>query len=489
MVQDMNKRSLSTSSFRENLTFFVKLLFFGLLFGGYILHVIPQYSGSLVASLIDKVDRIESINEPKIVLLGHSNLAFGIDSKLIEENIGMPVVNMGLHGGIGNAFHENMAKLNVTEGDIYIICHSDYADADTIRDAVLVWTAIEDHFELWRLLRPKDIGPMIEAFPIYFKKALNLYAAGTGNNIWGSRSAYNEYGDIATIRTERSYTFYDVMPPSINDTTTERINELNQWLKDRGATLLIASYPIGNGELTADAQEYIDFQEELKAGMDCPVISNYVDYMFDYSYFYDTELHLNNAGTELRTRQLIADINNWMSAESGEEDADILKDDYTDIVGDVSLSHISDMEEYLSALQKGKERYCIFISAQGDTLGRLDTDTVNELGELGLTVLFEEPAGTNYAALIDGNNISEHAGDKLVKMDGEAAQGSVSYEIVSGGADYKCTSSVLINGKEYLQDLEGFNIVVYSVETKRVLDAVCFNLSSETLNWSAVRAN
>ena len=50
------------------------------------------------------------IEEPKIILIGNSNLAFGIDSEKIENSVGMPVVNLGLHGSLGNEFHESMAK-------------------------------------------------------------------------------------------------------------------------------------------------------------------------------------------------------------------------------------------------------------------------------------------------------------------------------------------------------------------------------------------
>lgn len=114
------------------------------------------------------------------------------------------------------------------------------------------------------------------------------------------------------------YTFENpVMPPNIGDTTVERINKLNEYITSRGATLLVAAYPIGNGELTADPRDYVVFQENLKDRLDCHVISNFTDYMYDYSYFYDTNLHLNSQGAKLRTKQLIKDIKHWL--ETGEE--------------------------------------------------------------------------------------------------------------------------------------------------------------------------
>lgn len=315
MEPDMNKNNSSISSFRDVLKFMIKLAVFSGLVISFCFHVMPQFEGSYMASLCDKVERLESIDGPKIVLIGNSNLVFGVDSERIEQATGMPVVNMGLHGGTGNAFHEEMAKLHVTEGDIYIICHTDYADDDSLSDEVLVWTAIEDHFELWELLRPSDIYPMLENYPSYLKKCLPLYSIGQGNEDPDSiyaRSSFNEYGDILVERKENKYTFETpVVPPAVNDITINRLNELNRWLNERGAALLVAAYPIGKGELTAPEEEFEAFQKKLEEALDCTVISQYTDYMFDYRYFYDTDYHLTDEGVALRTEQLITDIQNW----------------------------------------------------------------------------------------------------------------------------------------------------------------------------------
>jgi len=315
----MNKNNLFTSNFKENFIFSCKLLIFLFCILAYINYVMPQYEGAYTASLLDKMNRLQSIDEPKIVLIGNSNLAFGICSEMMEEELGMPVVNMGLHGGLSNRFHENMAKCNVREGDIYIVCHTQYWDDDSIGDAVLTWTVIENHLELWRLLQGKDIGPMIEAFPTYLKKCLGLHLDGEGNKDPGgcySRSAFNVYGDVCVLRENSKYIFEnEIWPFAVGDITVERLNELNVFLEERGATLLVAGYPIGNGELTVEPEKFVEAQTYLEEGLECPVISDFTDYMFDYQYFYDTEYHMNTEGVILRTEQLISDIKQWKKLE------------------------------------------------------------------------------------------------------------------------------------------------------------------------------
>lgn len=320
MEQGMKQKqhSLSILDFRKIFVFIVKLAIFPMIIIFLQLYISPQYTQTYNAAILDKVQRLKDIQGPKIVLLGNSNLAFGINSEEIEEAMGMPVVNMGLHGGLGNAFHEDMGKLNVQPGDIYIICHNSYDDDDSISQPDLAWITLENHWDLWKILRPKDIWQMVQEYPSYLKKSVTLWASQSGNEKQEgpySRGAFNEYGDIEweDHGLETEFSEFSVLVPKISDSVAERLNDLNTYFEDRGATLLIAGYPIGNGEFTPDVQEFVDFQNDLENKLDAEVISDYRDYMFDYKYFYNTNLHLNNQGKELRTQQLISDLKKWQN--------------------------------------------------------------------------------------------------------------------------------------------------------------------------------
>lgn len=476
MGQAMNRRSSSTSNSKRNIVFLLKLVAALCLLAGYIYHVLPQYENGYNASLIDKVERLESIDGPKIVLLGHSSLTFGIDSERIEEAFGMPVVNMGLHGGNGNAFHEEMAKYNVAQGDIYIICHSDYDDDNVIQDAMTAWSSIENHLNLWKILRVNDIGTMAKAFPIYLKHCLGYHSAGTGNQDPGglyARSAFNEYGDVALLREGNQYTFEgEVVPPGIGDAAVDRINELNGYLTKRGATLLVAGYPIGNGNVTAEAAEFEAFQEQLADRLDCPVISNYADYMFDYRYFYDTNLHLNTEGVALRTGQLISDIKRWKSTGT---DADMDMDEYADIIADDNLPHIDYMDQYLDALGKARDRYTIIISARDGASAAMSEELRKDFQAMGLSADWPRRAGDGYVAVVEqGQLIAEEFGDEELEVSGTFDSGSMAYSITIGQRNQGGGSSILLNGQEYSRHAEGLNFVVYSNETHRILDEVVF---------------
>lgn len=161
----------------------------------------------------------------------------------------------------------------------------------------------------------ENLKPLWSAFPDYLKKAVTLWEDSTGNQVTEdiySRQAFNEYGDICW---DRSETIVDIAStidvPGLSKESISRLNKLNQYIVDRGATMLIAAYPILKGEYTPDEKEYIQFQNDLEYHLDAPVISDFTDYMMDYQYFYDTVYHLNSEGADKRTRQLIKDIQKW----------------------------------------------------------------------------------------------------------------------------------------------------------------------------------
>lgn len=279
-----------------------------------------QYETTYNAAIVDKLNRLNNLESPKIILVGNSNLAFGMFSNEVEAAFGMSVVNLGIHGGLGNAFHEDLAKLNIGEGDIIVVCHTTYSDKDSIDDKDLAWVTIEYHEDAWNSLRLKDILELIPAYRKYFMSSYLLKKGGLGNLQQDeltsyARDAFNEYGDIVRrpgeLETSFEFTPGVIEVPQINNTCISRLNVLNRYIESKGAKMVIAGYPIADGEYTPDRSEYEAFQKKLVSSVECEVISNFVDYLMPYDSFYNTHLHLNSAGAEHRTKLLIHDLEKW----------------------------------------------------------------------------------------------------------------------------------------------------------------------------------
>lgn len=306
---------------KKKVVFFTKCLIMLVLIAVFcFVIVMPQYLLNYQASLIDKNERLCSLDEAKIVLVGNSNWAFGVDSQKLEEAMGMPVVNMGMHGGIGNPFNEQAAVQNIHEGDIVIISYSNFADGDIIKNPELAWITIENHPALWKYIRLKDWPSMIKAYPTYLKDCLDLWSQGIGNMDSGteySRLQFNEYGDNIYDRPALIISDEELAEahiPEIGDETIDRLNKLNQTLQEKGATLLVTPYPTPVTSYTPPVEEYVAFSDQIEERLDFPLIGRYEDYRMDKNLFYNTYLHLNNEGKQLRTQMLIDDLQEYLSS-------------------------------------------------------------------------------------------------------------------------------------------------------------------------------
>lgn len=278
----------------------------------------PQFHGEYTGAISDKIERLESIDDPKIVLVGNSNLAFGIDSERIEEAFGMPVVNLGGHGGLGNEFHINMGKGNINEGDVVIVSLTSYEDGGA-PDADLAWITIEN-YGLWHLVPKECRSEMLKALPHYAFRVLGRWITRTGNKPRDgvySIDSFNEYGDVVFPRPESVQgPIQQSAHPSAVGETADLINEYAAWCAERGAVCVVAGYPILRGQvIPPPPPAYDQFDAELREKLDCEVISVSRDYFMDQSYFYDTYYHLTDEGVAIRTEQLIEDLRSWEGAE------------------------------------------------------------------------------------------------------------------------------------------------------------------------------
>ncbi len=281
-----------------------------------------QHEQMYGGALTDKAARMRSIYEPKIIITGDSSVAFGINSPMIQEAMNMPVVNLGLNVGLGNFLLENAARISLNSGDILIACPTNFSGGGNIVNITSAWLTIENNFEFWQFVSPQDYFIMGAAYPLYWFKSFCRWITRRGDDpgpqVQMRRSSFNGYGDVV-VKPESERMPANKMfrskakVPEIGEAFIAQTNDFNAYVRSRGATLLIAGYPIAYGEYTPPAEEYEAFSQKLAQSLDCAVISSYRDYFIPYQYFYDTGLHLDNEGAKIRTAQLIKDLKNWQA--------------------------------------------------------------------------------------------------------------------------------------------------------------------------------
>lgn len=86
----------------------------------FIIVSLPYDRNNYICEYSHKVELLEKTLQPRVVFIGGSNVAFGLDSKTISDSLNINVINFGLHGGIGARFITEDCYNLVKDGDIVV---------------------------------------------------------------------------------------------------------------------------------------------------------------------------------------------------------------------------------------------------------------------------------------------------------------------------------------------------------------------------------
>ncbi|MEI6946677.1 hypothetical protein V9K67_05700 [Paraflavisolibacter sp. H34] len=277
---------------------------------------IHKESGSdYMSAIIDKHRLVDSIKTPKVIFAGGSNIAFGINSEEISRGLQVPVVNLGLHAGLGLSFMLNELQSTVREGDM-VFLSTEY------------FLGSEGNYKLKR--HTSEFYPQAqEYYQRSFIEELNLHLKSTrdrctgflfshgqaqeapspaaqGGNVY-SRAAFNHYGDItAPLNTTPLNGLRDKKVLQYRD--WEGIGELNRFAAFAEAHnvrvfYLYPNYP--REEYIKNKEAINKLERDLSHNLKIGIVGSTADFIFENADFYDTVYHLNRLGREKRTKKII----------------------------------------------------------------------------------------------------------------------------------------------------------------------------------------
>jgi hypothetical protein len=277
-----------------------------------------QYDQTFLGELADKHTRLKSIEDEKIVLIGGSSMAFGLDSKKMEEYLGKPVVNYGLYATIGTKAMLDMSQRYVNKGDIVVICpETDKQTYSLYYNGHSMWQAIDCDLDLLNDVGFSNYGKLIAKIPEFANEKLGFIRKNQKPQPTGiyAKASFNEYGDIKVDRPfNQMPKGYDTLMP-ISLTTDlldgEFIDYLNKYAKKcerKGATVYFGFSPINADSVVSTAEEQTEFYNALGEKLNFPILSDINNYIMDSAFFYDTNFHLNSTGALERTSLLADDL-------------------------------------------------------------------------------------------------------------------------------------------------------------------------------------
>ncbi len=274
--------------------------------------------------------RLASLPSPKIVLVGGSNLSFGIDSPMIQRATGCPVANMGINGFFGSRYMFEEVRPFLRSGDMVVIAFeydTFFKSVDGTPEDLLV--VVKNNPVSFTYLTPKQRLALVSRLPfVAQRKVVRLVEEGVGaveaSIVRRSEEATTEI-DIAAIESFAGFSAegdivshlavewpyardHDGWSDEIDSEIVGLMRDFTVDMRARGVDVMISYTPLVR-RIYSRYQSTIDaVHAMIVAASPLNAPSPPAEFTFDDSMFFDTVFHLNGRGRPLRTRRLIQDI-------------------------------------------------------------------------------------------------------------------------------------------------------------------------------------
>lgn len=285
----------------------------------------PQFQESYYGELSDMYKKLSLTEGKKIVIIGTSGVAFGVNSRQIENDLkrmGLEysVCNFGLYGALGTKLMLDLSENCLSEGDIVVIVPEIDAQEMTLYfSAEHVWRAMDGNFSMLTRIKKENRSAMVGGFAKFVSQK---YVAEkkdeplSGNGVY-RKDSFDENCDMIY---ERAYNVMlggaDTNFPirfsteQIADDFIDYLNAYNTMANEKKAKV-VYSYPAMNaaGIDGADSESDLQaFHSYLREKLNFRIISDPTERIMDKEWFYDSNFHLNSSGAIYYSHRLTKDI-------------------------------------------------------------------------------------------------------------------------------------------------------------------------------------
>lgn len=257
-----------------------------------------------------KRKQVAQIEARKILFVGGSNLAYGIDSHRIEDSLHIQSYNMGLHAGIGLRYMLREARLYLKANDVLVVVpeynqFTDYYGSAALAN-MLIQTGRWSEFSLYD---GWDTYSSYFCSKVYVPYFLKLLSGGSKKDMYADNpESYDEKGDyIGHLNQPRRIVprlLFAERPSA--EIIKEIVKELHLFENDGVKVLFIppcyAETCYNMSEVNID-ETVTKLQEEGRAFDVSPK-----RYCLADTLFWNTAYHLSAEGRDVRTDLIIADI-------------------------------------------------------------------------------------------------------------------------------------------------------------------------------------
>jgi len=315
--------------------FLTKVLIFALLqlfiLGFIVLFNAPNAS-SYMHGYKMKQELLKNTLGERIIFVGGSNLAMGLNSEVIKEATGLNPINMGLHAGIGRQLILNDAiPAAIKPNDLVILC-LEYVSYDAMPADVALWHLLRVDPSVAFDLSRSDVVDLSESAFSYLGGQLRM---SIRNLLRGRRSlvseaiyttdGFNQFGDLTSHWELGSRQAPREIRPLVLEGKffDHALSDVSDFVKEcraNGANVVFSFPPIREDQYMKNKESIDALTLLLSEGLHLETIASAEVMAFPEEYFFDTAYHLNYSGVERRSELLRDALCTYLnrSAQQGE---------------------------------------------------------------------------------------------------------------------------------------------------------------------------
>lgn len=306
--------------------FLIKLFVLGLCLGGALGLIFNRYvrqfppERSFYAASLDKHSLLATQASPRLVLVGGSSLALGLDSGLVAGRCGLHPVNMGMNVAVGLEFMLDEVQGLLRPGDVVLLAPEYHAFQKYYRtEPEYAARLVECRPGLLKTLPWSQLRELLDRGYLHHLGRVARAMCGlearlldSATNVFNRREAFNENGDIVAhhgqqVARGRPLRF-ELRDSKTVRTAIARLNQFHELCQRRGCLVFFSHPPYERRWFERFETDIRRLDALLASQVTIPRLDTVDDMLFPSEDILDVEYHLNYAGKMKRSERVAASL-------------------------------------------------------------------------------------------------------------------------------------------------------------------------------------
>ncbi len=293
------------------------------------MHLMIAGDNHYLAAFRDKRADLADHGSPRILFVGGSNLAFGLDSSLVRQELGRRPVNTGLHAGLGLRLILDLARDHVADGDVVVISpeYELFTDLPTTTLETQLLLHCPEAAPLvirsWRGFLDRDAFHYAGEFTRQGFRWLRHRGRREDDGPY-RRDAFNEFGDVIghCALPGKDISRHPPLQVEVSPSSLEKslalLNRFGSDCRERGASVYLSFPPVPQDQLPGTDAAVRQIESALHRDLAFPIIDDPRQATLPPHEFFDTHYHLSAEGRERRTRRLLDHLSQHLERDGKE---------------------------------------------------------------------------------------------------------------------------------------------------------------------------